>query len=150
MYSRNSKSFAAFSLIEVMIGTAVLGLVFLSLPAAYVSLRALNAHTDSMLRASALISGELELLRTHDYETLEGYVGLNNLAADSSVDHPQRKNVQFTVKATLSEGTNELDGMLEAVVEVTWEEDGRSRRLLGRAFFAEDGLSDKKFPDSNA
>lgn len=138
-----------FSLIEAMIGTAVLGIVFLALPPAFLSMRISNAETESMQRSTNLATSQLEYLRTLEFSTLEAMTESGGELENETVTHPSRHNITYTVQTDITYGSDELDGMLDAVVSVTWTENKRNRETVARAFFASDGMSDKKFPDAN-
>jgi len=135
-----------FSLIEVMVGTALMSIVMLAIPAAFLGVRKLNHETETLMISGEIISSKLERLRTLEFETLESMVGS---PVSETQEHNSRRNIIFTVKTEITNGADELDGMLEAEVYVSWTENRRMRKNTGRAFFAENGLSDKKFDDAN-
>ncbi len=134
---------SAFSLIEVMIGLAVFSTVLLAIPSAFVASRRLNTETDSQIRASMLISSELENLRTQEFDSVK------ELVDSTSTSETKHLGITYEVETTVSEGKNELKGMLEAVSTCSWTQDSRKREIVGRAFFAKNGLSDKKYDDGN-
>jgi len=123
-----------------------MGLVLLTLPPAYMSMRKLNFETDTQVRSSLLASAELERMRTLEYSELELLAGTTSHETEA---HPSRENILFATQTEVKEGDDELDGMLEVVVTVSWMENSRLRKVVGRAFFAKNGLSDKKFDDAN-
>lgn len=135
-----------FSLIEVMVGMAIMAIALAAIPAAFTGVRQLNYRTDSLQRAGLLVAAGLENLRTMEYETLLEQV---EATTTHTVPHPGQSNVNFTVSTHISDGSAELSGMLRAVIEVHWEEQGHSREVAGIAFFSPNGLSDKKFNAAN-
>ncbi|CAA6690340.1 Unannotated [Lentimonas sp. CC19] len=139
-YNRNS----GFSLIEVMIGVAVFSIVLLAIPAALVANRKLNFRTDSQTRASMLVLAELEGLRTIEFSDVKDFVA--NPRPNVSDEH---LGIQYLTVLEVAEGEDELEGMLDAKVMVTWTQDGRLQEVVGRAFFTENGLSDKSHSDAN-
>lgn len=146
VYEDNHNRRKGYSLVEVLVGTAVMSLLLLALPATYVGMRKLNTETDTQIRSSLLVSAELERMRTLEYSEIEALEGSTIIKTSS---HPTLDNITFSVATVVEYGTDELEDMLDVTVTVNWLENSRLRNVAGRAFFARDGLSDKKFENAN-
>lgn len=138
------KNQAGFSLIEAIIGTTIFALIFLSIPSALVKVRQLNFETDSVIRTNQLISAELENLKTQEFATLQAKVDTPETTSLTSL------GTTYTLTIQVSTGSSELNNMLDVVVNISWTENGRTQIAAGRAFFSENGLSDKTFSNGNS
>lgn len=165
-----------FSLIEVMIGMFILGLVLLSCLIALPEMRELTYRSDSMRLAFAQLNAEIEGQRTRTFDqmaedindsatttttqsdnggllgTLLGGGATTTTTTGDAVHHTSKSVTQndFTYAVdTYHHFIDDEDEVIEAIVVVNWTFAGRDQTITGKAIFTKDGLSDKKFSPIN-
>ncbi|WP_309385259.1 pilus assembly FimT family protein [Cerasicoccus frondis] len=156
---------AGLSLIEIMIGMAILGLVMAASLMAIPEIRELNFRSDSVRSGYTVLNSELENLRTQTYDQLSDTItnsgsspsgGLLGglLGLEEENDQVQTKST-VTLNSTAYTVVRDLQFMdsakeiIQTTITVDWSSAGRSQNIVGRAIFTKDGLSDKKFSTAN-
>ncbi|WP_309399511.1 pilus assembly FimT family protein [Cerasicoccus maritimus] len=154
-----------FSLVEIMIGMTILGLVMGASLLAIPEIRELNYQSDSMRSGFTVLNSELESLRTQTFDQLSESISGSSEEDDNSLlakligisdnsnsvttkSKSTLNNVDYSVVRELS-FVDSAQEVIESTVTIEWSLGGRTKSVVGRAIFTKDGLSDKKFSTAN-
>ncbi len=134
--SQNRKS--GYTLIELMVGIMILGIV---LATAFTGMKQgfylLESARDNTL-ASQVMQGEMENLRTTNWDTIDALKGTSDFAPDSDILSGQDES--YTSQRVI---TSTKVGQLEVVLNVTWTDSrGISHTNNYVSYFTKDGLND--------
>ncbi|WP_269537892.1 prepilin-type N-terminal cleavage/methylation domain-containing protein [Cerasicoccus fimbriatus] len=161
------------SLIEIMVGMTILGLVMGASILALPEIRQLNFTSDSVRSGYTVLNSELENLRTQTFDQLAQEItssgssqsgsggglfgGLGGLLGIGEEESPTEvksnstatvNNVDYAVTRQL-EFTDSSQEIIQSTVSINWSVKNRPHSIVGRAIFTKDGLSDKKFSSAN-
>lgn len=152
-----------FSLVEVMIGMTLLGMVLGSCLIALPEIRALAYRSDDLEMGYTELNSEFENLRTRTFAQLAATIAaqgatdsdaaaLLGVASSASIAHTQstvaRNGVSYEVNRYLAYDDDD-SAVILALAQVNWTISGRPQSVSGRVVFTENGLSDKKFSVAN-
>lgn len=164
---------SGLSLVEIMVGMTIMGMVMGASILALPEIRQLNFTSDSVRSGYTVLNSELENLRTQTFDQLaqeitstgssqsdsEGglWGDLGDLLGIGEEESPTKvksnstatvNNVDYAVTRQM-EFTDSSQEIIQSTVSINWSVTSRPQSIVGRAIFTKDGLSDKKFSSAN-
>ncbi len=167
--SGKGKTTLGFSLIEVMVGLFLLGIVLLAALAAVPEIRKISYRSDAMRLGFTHLNTAIEGLRTQTFSQMADVLDATDSSGQNqqyesqlkdysddigneAISHTYSKVKQNNITYTTDTYLHYLDGddqVIQAIVVISWTSMGESQSISSSAVFTEDGLSDKKFNTAN-
>ena len=156
-----------FTLVEVLIGMAILTIVIGGCLAAFPEIRTVSTTAQRYRDGSTLVDRVLEEWRTQTFAQLRDTLGESSETLSVSDEHhllgeaggayylsttsEDLNNQTYRVRRIVSPHASNESGVVavETIAVVDWVFRNRRLEVCGRAFFTEGGLSDKKFHAAN-
>jgi len=133
------------TLVEVMVGVMIIGLVVAGFLTALPQLRKTAIKSDMAQTASMLINSQMEELRTMQFDSVKVFSLPLNERQETINGHLYEKSVEV-LPVTINGVSGEA---VEVTVTLSWTLQGQALSSTSWTVFTKDGLSDKYYSDAN-
>jgi Tfp pilus assembly protein PilE len=129
--SRVAKSFLGFTIIEMLVGIALFGLIIPSIAIAVASIGFINDRARDLAYANVLAENKIEQIRSAGYNATA--LGTTSFSSELPATFASPKSASYTVSAPST-------GVKEIGVTITYNDHNRTRTLTYKGLITELGV----------
>jgi type II secretory pathway pseudopilin PulG len=149
MFKKVFKNKKGTTLIEIVVGIAIVGIVTMSLYMALFNVTKLMADSKQKIGAVALANEQMEIIRNLEYDEIGniGWIPSGPMAQSQTVE---RNNFTYTIKTSIEYADDVFDGIgtadlietdyKQAQVSVIWISGGNEKKIVFVSKFVPEGL----------